>query len=99
MGTKFQKIRELNEFEGKSYRTFSTGKRDMKATMVKKWIGQLKLMIYRVLNVLNNSDLGTYMTFLDAILNAIMKVLICNWELVEHLSMFTGSCCSQKFLV
>ena len=68
MGTEFQKIRELNEFEGKSYRTFSTGNRDMKATTVKRLIGQLKLMMSRVLNVLNDSDLGTYMTFLDVIL-------------------------------
>ena len=68
MGTEFQKIRELNEFEGKSYRTFSTGNRDIKATMVKRLIGQLKLIISRVLNVSNNSDLGTYVMFLDAIL-------------------------------
>ena len=66
MGTKFQKMK--NEFEGKSYRTFSTGNRDMKATMVERLIGQLKLIISRVLNVLNDSDLGTYVTFLDAIL-------------------------------
>ena len=67
MGNEFQKIKELNEFEGKSYRTFLTGNRDMKATMVERLIGQLKL-ISRVLNILNNSDLGTYLTFLDAIL-------------------------------
>ena len=67
MGNEFQKIRELNEFEGKSYRTFSTGNRDMKTMMVKRLISQLKLIISRVLNLLNNSDLGTYVTFLDAI--------------------------------
>ena len=68
MVTEFQKIRELNKFEGKSYRTFSTGNRDMKVTMVERLIGQLKLVISRVLNVLSDSDLGTYVTFLDAIL-------------------------------
>ena len=36
--------------------------------MVERLISQLKLMISRVLNVLNDSDLGTYVTFLDAIL-------------------------------
>ena len=68
MGTEFQKIRELNKFEEKSYRIFSTGNREMKATMVERLISQFKLIISRVLNVLNDSDLGTYVTFLDAIL-------------------------------
>ena len=41
--------------------------------MVKRLIGQLKLMISRVLNLLNDSDLGTYVMFLDAILERYNK--------------------------
>ena len=40
----------------------------MKANMVKRSIGQLKLMISRVLNILNDSNLGTYVMLSDAIL-------------------------------
>ena len=89
MGNEFQKIKELNEFEGKSYRTFLISSRDMKATIVKRLISQLKLMISRVLNVLNDSDLGTYVTLLDAILEC--------YNESRHLQ--EGSCRSQKFTV
>ena len=41
--------------------------------MVKRLIGQLKLMMSRVLNLLNDSDLGTYVSFLDAILERYNK--------------------------
>ena len=67
LGTEFQHIRRFNDFEGKRWKVFSTQNRDMKASMVEAFIGQLKLMISRVVNVLNDSDVGTYVTFLDAI--------------------------------
>ena len=41
---------------------------DMKATIVEAFIGQLKLMIARVVNMLNDSDVSTYLTFLDTIM-------------------------------
>ena len=39
----------------------------MKATTVEALISQLKVMIARVVNVLNDSNIGTYVMFLDTI--------------------------------
>ena len=49
----------------------------MKATMVEVLIGQLKLMIARVINMLNDSDIGTYVTFLDMIVECYNKSSHC----------------------
>ena len=64
----FQKITQFNEFEGKWWKVFSTHNWDVKATMLEVFIGQLQLMTARFVNMLNDSDVSTYVSFLDMIM-------------------------------